>query len=231
MEPQAALTIGQNALFLLLAVAAPVLLTVLGGAQSFFTWTDDIALSYQLLAVVALVLLVVPLASLGGAAARLSARRRDDRLATLRLLGATPATVSALAVMESTVLALAGSLAGVVGYFAIVPALALVPFRGEPLGIDGVVLGVPVIAGTVLGIATLAAVSAVLGLRQVVISPLGVRTRQDAPKLSWVRAGVAALGGQGGGGRPDMAQGGGPDGAKAAEAIASVRAAIASVTA
>ena len=38
-----------------------------------------------------------------------------------------------------------------------------------------------------------------------------------------VRAGVAALGGQGGGGRPDMAQGGGPDGAKAAEAIAAVR--------
>ena len=39
-----------------------------------------------------------------------------------------------------------------------------------------------------------------------------------------VRAGVAALGGQGGGGRADMAQGGGPDGAKAAEAIAAVRA-------
>ena len=45
---------------------------------------------YQALAVIALVLLVVPLVSLGGAAARLSARRRDDRLATLRLLGATP---------------------------------------------------------------------------------------------------------------------------------------------
>jgi alanyl-tRNA synthetase len=42
-----------------------------------------------------------------------------------------------------------------------------------------------------------------------------------------VRAGVAALGGQGGGGRPDMAQGGGPDGAKADEAIAAVRAALA----
>ena len=38
-----------------------------------------------------------------------------------------------------------------------------------------------------------------------------------------VRAGVAALGGKGGGGRPDMAQGGGPDGDKAAEAIAAVR--------
>ncbi|MDE2412684.1 MAG: alanine--tRNA ligase, partial [Sphingomonadales bacterium] len=42
-----------------------------------------------------------------------------------------------------------------------------------------------------------------------------------------VRAGVEALGGKGGGGRPDMAQGGGPDGAKAAEAIAAVKAAIA----
>ncbi|HCI63425.1 MAG TPA: hypothetical protein DFK09_14350, partial [Erythrobacter sp.] len=38
-----------------------------------------------------------------------------------------------------------------------------------------------------------------------------------------VRAGVEALGGKGGGGRPDMAQGGGPDGAKADEAIAAVR--------
>ena len=43
-----------------------------------------------------------------------------------------------------------------------------------------------------------------------------------------VRAGVAALGGKGGGGRPDMAQGGGPDGDKADAALAAVREAIAS---
>ena len=42
-----------------------------------------------------------------------------------------------------------------------------------------------------------------------------------------VRAGVEALGGKGGGGRPDMAQGGGPDGAKAAEAIAAVKTVLA----
>jgi alanyl-tRNA synthetase len=45
-----------------------------------------------------------------------------------------------------------------------------------------------------------------------------------------VRAGVTALGGQGGGGRPDMAQGGGPDGANADDAIAAVRRALASET-
>ncbi len=42
-----------------------------------------------------------------------------------------------------------------------------------------------------------------------------------------VKAGVAALGGQGGGGRPDMAQGGGPNAGAAAEAIAAVKQALA----
>ena len=42
-----------------------------------------------------------------------------------------------------------------------------------------------------------------------------------------VKAAVAALGGQGGGGRPDMAQGGGPDGSKSEEALKAVREAIA----
>jgi alanyl-tRNA synthetase len=39
-----------------------------------------------------------------------------------------------------------------------------------------------------------------------------------------VRAGAAALGGSGGGGRPDMAQAGGPDGSKAPEALAAIEA-------
>ncbi|WP_417609521.1 alanine--tRNA ligase [Parasphingorhabdus sp.] len=42
-----------------------------------------------------------------------------------------------------------------------------------------------------------------------------------------VRAGVVAVGGKGGGGRPDMAQGGGPDGAKADDAIAAIRSVLA----
>jgi len=46
-----------------------------------------------------------------------------------------------------------------------------------------------------------------------------------------VKAAVAALGGQGGGGRPDMAQGGGPDASKADDAVAAVRAALEGVKA
>jgi alanyl-tRNA synthetase len=41
-----------------------------------------------------------------------------------------------------------------------------------------------------------------------------------------VRKGAEALGGKGGGGRPDMAQAGGPDGAKAEAALAAVAAAL-----
>ena len=42
-----------------------------------------------------------------------------------------------------------------------------------------------------------------------------------------LRTAVEILGGKGGGGRPDMAQGGGPDGAKGAEALGAIKAALA----
>ena len=51
----------------------------------------------------------------------------------------------------------------------------------------------------------------------------------DAVEL--VRRGAAVLGGKGGGGRADLAQAGGPDGARAAEALDAIRAALGEVTA
>ncbi|MDX2223094.1 MAG: DHHA1 domain-containing protein, partial [Rhodospirillaceae bacterium] len=41
-----------------------------------------------------------------------------------------------------------------------------------------------------------------------------------------VKAGAAAVGGKGGGGRPDLAQAGGPDATKAADAVSAIRAAL-----
>jgi alanyl-tRNA synthetase len=49
--------------------------------------------------------------------------------------------------------------------------------------------------------------------------------------IDLVKAAVATLGGQGGGGRPDMAQGGGPDGSKAQEALDAVKHALEKVEA
>ncbi|MFF1879489.1 permease [Leifsonia sp. NPDC058230] len=175
------------------AVVTALLLIVSGGAQAFFSWNDEMAGLHQLLAVVALALLVVPLVALGGSAARLSARRRDDRLASLRLLGATPGTVSALTVIESTVLAVAGALVGVVLYLVTLPLVGLIPFRGAPLGAAAVFLHPLLIALAVVAIGALAAASAMVGLRSVIVSPLGVRTKQTAPRMHWARLVVGVV--------------------------------------
>lgn len=174
------------------AATTTLLLVVLAGALSFLRWDDELAGIYQLLAALALVLLVVPLTSLGGAAARLSARRRDDRLATLRLLGATTATVARMTVLEAAAVALTGALAGVGCYLLVGPLVSLIPFRGEPIG-AAFWLAPWVVACVVAAVVLLAVVSAVVGLRQVSISPLGVRRRQDAPRAGWVRAVVGGV--------------------------------------
>ncbi|ATY31485.1 alanine--tRNA ligase [Sphingomonas psychrotolerans] len=56
---------------------------------------------------------------------------------------------------------------------------------------------------------------------------VGVSDGLGLSAVDLVKAAVAVLGGQGGGGRPDMAQGGGPDGSKGAEALEAVKGALA----
>ncbi|MFL0411799.1 permease [Microbacterium paludicola] len=178
------------------AVTTALMLVVLGGVLMFWRWdvtAQPDAPVYQLLSVIALAVLVIPLLSLGGAAARLSARRRDDRLATLRLLGASTPTVGAITVLESTAVAVAGALAGVVLYALLMPLVGLVSFGGAPIGGASLWTGIPAIAAVVVGVALLAAISAAIGLRQVVLSPLGVRARTDAPKLHWLRVLIAVV--------------------------------------
>jgi alanyl-tRNA synthetase len=60
---------------------------------------------------------------------------------------------------------------------------------------------------------------------------VGVSEGVAASAVDLVKVAVAVLGGQGGGGRPDMAQGGGPDGDKGADALEAVKAELAKATA
>ena len=91
----------------------------------------------------------------------------------------------------------------------------------DPKGLRGAVDELKARVGS--GVAVLVAVNE--GRASVAVGVTDDLTgRRNATDL--VRLAVAALGGQGGGGRPDMAQGGGPDGSKAADAVAAVRAAL-----
>ena len=76
-----------------------------------------------------------------------------------------------------------------------------------------------------IGSGVVAIVSTEGGKANVVIGTTAdLATRFNAVDL--VRIAADALGGKGGGGRPDMAQGGGPDIAKANAAIAEVKKAV-----
>jgi len=80
--------------------------------------------------------------------------------------------------------------------------------------------------GRQLGSGVVALVSTAEGKASIVVGVSADLTgRFDAVAL--VRAAAAAVGGKGGGGRPDMAQAGGPDAAQADAALAAVRAAMA----
>lgn len=156
--------------------------------------TDEVG--YTILSISLVGLLIVPLVTLGSATARLAARSRDDRLATLRLLGATSARVRRIAVAEVTAIAASGVLIGT-ALSAVMPfLLSLLTINGEPLQASELWLPWWLAMALPPALIGVAAVSGMLGLRQVVLSPLGVRTRQDAPRLSWLRllAALAVLG-------------------------------------
>ncbi|MBM6404941.1 permease [Phycicoccus sp. CSK15P-2] len=171
-------------------VTTALLVVVLGGAAALWTTGGQVVNAYRMFTSIALSLLVMPLLGLGGAAARLAARRRDDRLATLRLLGAPRGQVSAVAVLEAAVLALVGAALGAGVAHLLVPAIGAVRFAGAPLG-GSMRLSGAATAGVVLAVTLVAVGSAVLGLRRVQLTPLGVRLRTDATRTGWVPAAVA----------------------------------------
>lgn len=168
------------------AIVGTLALTVTGGASFFWDLTGDLAGFYRILAAFAVMFLVAPMAGLAASAAKLLARRRDERLSSLRLLGASRATVRTLAVAEAAVLAAAGSLLGVVGYVALMPLVGLLRFAGGPIGTAGMWLGAPGLLVVLAALLLIAILSSVGGLRRIEITPLGVRTRQRAGRVHWL---------------------------------------------
>lgn len=168
-------------------------LLVAGGTSFFWDMTSELAIMYQILSVLAVGLLIIPMSSLAGSAARLLARRRDERLSSLRLLGASSGTLRSLAVAEATVLALIGAIVGIVGYLVLMPIVGLLRFAGGTIGASGMWLGIPGVLGVTASIVVIGAVSSFAGLRRIEITPLGVRTRQSTTRVHWARIITAVI--------------------------------------
>lgn len=147
---------------------------------------------YRDLALVASVLLVVPLVTLAGAAARLGVARRDQRMAGLRLVGASSRQLYWLVAAEAGLTALLGGLTGAAAYAAVIPLVARLPFGGGTWFGADLWVGRNVLAGVLAGVALLGAASAVATLRRAVVSPLGVTQRHTPTGRHLWRAGLFA---------------------------------------
>ncbi|MFC4466023.1 ABC transporter permease [Streptomyces xiangluensis] len=148
---------------------------------SLFTAPD------QQFAVLGVALLVMPVIVLAAAAGRLGAARREQRLAALRLAGATPRQIIAMTAAEAAAVGGAGALTGALAYVALLPALAQIPY-----GIGGwytgqLWVGLPWFAAVVLAVTALITVSAVTMLRQVATSPLGVAQQANPRRTRMIR--------------------------------------------
>jgi len=144
------------------------------------------------------VALVLPVLILIATASRLSAARREERFAAMRLVGATPRQVSVVSAVEAAVAGAAGVAVGFALFFVFRPLLYHVPFTGAPFAEGDLSLHWIAIMLVMIGVPVAAVVSARLALRKVQISPLGVSRRASSRPPRIVRiipllAGIAVL--------------------------------------
>ncbi|WP_026459695.1 hypothetical protein [Schaalia suimastitidis] len=199
----------------ILAFALPhaVLLAVLGGLFAFIDRAAspiNMAMgeeAYVPLAAFATVLLVVPAASMGAAAARLGLSRRAQDLAVLRLVGVSGVTARAACVVDTCLHAVVGVIAGSVIYAATLPIWSLITFQEMPLSASEMWTGPLVLLGAAGAMILLSAASSWMGMRKVAITPLGVARRSEAQHIKpwgvlialilgvvWLAAGAQLLG-------------------------------------
>jgi hypothetical protein len=125
--------------------------------------------------------LLFPVLIFIGTASRLSAARREQRFAAMRLVGATPRQVSAVSAIESSVAAILGTAGGFGLFYALRPAIAAISFTGAPFFTSDLSLNLADVLAVAVGVPVAAAVAALIALRRVQVSPLGV-TRRATPR-------------------------------------------------
>jgi hypothetical protein len=131
--------------------------------------------------VVGAIAFLFPILILVGTATRLAAARREERYAALRLVGATMDQVGVISSVDAVVSALLGAILGIGIFKLLQPALADTAITSARYFSHQVT---PTVAGyliVLLGVPAASAVSGLMSLQRVRISPLGVTRRVRVP--------------------------------------------------
>lgn len=128
--------------------------------------------------------MVLPMLVLVGTATRLSAARREERYAALRLVGAKARQINVMASVDAAIGAMFGAVLGTGVFLLIRPGVAKVSITGARVFGYTVTPAAAGYAAVLVGIPIIAAAAAVWSLRRVQVSPLGVsrRTTQPPPR-------------------------------------------------
>jgi len=124
---------------------------------------------------------VFPMLVLISTATRLAANRREERFAALRLVGGTPGDIRIIATVEAMLSGFIGAVLGAVIFLLVRPTVAGAALVGPRYFESDLT---PTVAGYVamlIGVPIAAAIAALVSLRRLQISPLGV-TRRATPK-------------------------------------------------
>ena len=140
----------------------------------------------NLMVVVAVIGAIAPVAVFVASATRLAAARRERRLVALRLSGATSGQIALLAAVDAMLISIPGALLGVVVFLALRPLVASFPLADLTWFADAIVP--PLLPATLvlLAVPVVGVAAAVVSLRRMSISPLGVARRVRAgPPGRW----------------------------------------------
>lgn len=148
--------------------------------------------SMRIVLVIGAMGLLLPIMVFVGTATRLAAARREQRLAALRLAGATTGQIGWVAAMEAALAAAGGVAVGFGAFFALRSTLAGIPFDGFTSFPSDLRLSLASALVVGLGVPALAVVTALVSLRRIRISPLGAARRATpGPARAWPLAMLA----------------------------------------
>lgn len=167
----------------------------LGGAQvvnGIETQSLDLTDFLRFTLVVAAILMLFPILIFMIMVARIAAARREQRLAAMRMVGATRMQTAAMAAAETGFGAVVGTAGGLLGYLAARPILSgIVEYGGYQGGrffADDFTVPAAQLVVVLVGVPLVATAATILSLRRVQITPQGIGARAPQPPPSAWRA-------------------------------------------
>jgi hypothetical protein len=164
----------------LITVPGTQWVTAFGASQGpqVFTQFFRYAFATGVLAVLFPVLILI------GTATRLAAARREERFASLWLVGATQGDIVMIASIDSVVSALLGTILGIVVFILVRPALATATLTGTRYFASTVAPQWWEYLALLLAVPAASAIASLVALERVRLSPLGVTRRATPPPPS-----------------------------------------------